>query len=122
MAVSSCSFFLLADSLITSRTPLMVCMALSEAERCGSGAADSGSEGRADAGSRRLQPVVGRSGPALLRTLAPQLPFGVLWGHAARNKLSKALNLPLIAYRPFQCFLWRNVFFIFASVDELEYL
>jgi hypothetical protein len=52
-----------------------------EAERCGSGAANSGSEARADAVCRRLQPVVRReTGHRLL--LGPHIP--ATFGEAAR--------------------------------------
>ena len=41
--------------VISSHRPHADCLLSMEAERCGSGAADSGSEGRADAVYRRLQ-------------------------------------------------------------------
>src|SRR5262245_11095422 len=56
------------------------------AERCGSGAADSGSEARADAVCRRLQPVV-RQGPRVMCT-CPRYATHAYWITSSASRSS----------------------------------
>src|SRR2546427_10559687 len=71
-----------------------------EAERCGSGAANSGSEGRADAVCRRLQPVVRRATGYRLLLGLPMPPR--FWGSCTMRRLQPQLlrrDRPLAGYR-----------------------
>jgi hypothetical protein len=71
-----------------SRPCKRVCAASSYAERYASGAADSRSEARAEAIGGRLQAMVRRAAPTLLRSATPPIPWPApLMGHGGNPNL-----------------------------------